>query len=201
MQASTETSPAPRRSYRLLWLVLVVCLAPAVASYFMYYLTPPSGRTNYGELVEPQRAMPALNLKHLDGQAFDPARLRGKWVMVQVDSGDCDAACVAKLYAMRQVRTTTGKDRDRIERVWLIADAAPLSTVLMREYDGTRRLRAQPGELEGFLALPAEDHARMSEHIWLIDPLGNLMLRWPRDADPNRMKKDLGKLLKASRVG
>ena len=201
MQASTETSPAPRRSYRLLWLVLAVCLAPAVASYFMYYLSPPSGRTNYGDLVEPQRALPALNLKHLDGQAFDPARLRGKWVMVQVDSGDCDAACAAKLYAMRQVRTTTGKDRDRIERVWLITDSAPLSTVLMREYDGTRFLRAQTAELEAFLALPAEPNARLADPIWLIDPLGNLMLRWPRDADPNRMKKDLGKLLKASRVG
>ncbi|MEG2155568.1 MAG: cytochrome C oxidase subunit I [Burkholderiaceae bacterium] len=200
MQASTELKP-PRWRNGKLWLVLAVCLAPAIASYFMYYALPPAGRTNYGELVEPQRPLPALSLNHLDGKAFDAERLRGKWVMVQVDGGDCDADCVAKLYSMRQVRTTTGKDRDRIERLWLVADAAPLSTVLMREYDGTVFLRARPAELASFLALPEGAQAQLADHIWLIDPLGNLMLRWPRAADPNRMKKDIAKLLKASRVG
>ena len=69
----------------------------------------------------------------------------------------------------------------------------------MREHDGTLFLRAQPAELERFLALP--EGGRLIDHIWLIDPLGNLMLRWPKDADPNKMKRDVNKLLKASRVG
>lgn len=201
MQASSEIPAAPRRSHRALWLLLLVCVAPVLASYFFYYLMPPAGRTNYGELIEPQRPLPALTLHQLDGQAFDRARWSGKWVMLVTGGGACDAACEQRLYAMRQVRATTGKDRDRIERVWLVTDSAPLSTVLMREHDGTHLLRAQPQELANWLALPADAPAPAADHIWLIDPLGNLMLRWPRDADPNRMKKDIAKLLKASRVG
>jgi len=199
MSAARKTPP--RRSLRALWLVLAVCIAPVLASYYFYFVAPPKGRTNYGELIEPQRPLPELKLVHLDGRAFDASRWRGKWVMVQVDSGDCDAECVAKLYAMRQVRSTTGKDRERVERVWLVSDRAPLSTVLMREYDGTDLVRADAAELEKFLALPTGTQSRLADHIWLIDPLGHLMLRWPKDADPNRMKHDVTRLLKASRVG
>lgn len=202
MPDPTESSSrpgVPRRSSRMLWLVLAVCAAPVIASYLAYYVFPPEGRTNYGELVLPQRPVPALSLAQLDGTPFDAQSLRGKWVMVQVAPGDCDAACAERLYNMRQVRATTGRERDRIERVWLVSDAAPLSTVIMREHDGTHFLRAQPAELERFLALP--EGGRLNDHIWLIDPLGNLMLRWPKDADPNKMKRDVNKLLKASRVG
>lgn len=199
MQPSPESAAPPRRSNRALWLLLAVCVSPVIASYFFYYVMPPAGRTNYGELVEPQRPLPALELRQLDGAPFDAERWRGKWLMLVAGGGDCDAECVQRLYAMRQVRATTGKDRDRIERAWLITDAAPLSTVLMREYDGTHLLRAQPQQVAAWLA--ADPQARFGERIWLVDPLGNLMLSWPANADPNRMKKDVAKLLKASRVG
>lgn len=196
--SSNSTVPA-QRSYRMLWLVLAVCAAPVIASYFAYYVFPPEGRTNYGELVVPQRPLPPLSLRQLDGTPFEARSLLGKWVMVQVAPGDCDAACAERLYNMRQVRATTGRERDRIERVWLVSDAAPLSTVIMREHDGTLFLRAEPAELERFLDVPPG--GRLTDHIWIIDPLGNQMLRWPRDADPNKMKRDMNKLLKASRVG
>jgi hypothetical protein len=88
-----------------------------------------------------------------------------------------------------------------VQRVWLIVDDAPLATSVIREYDGTMFLRARADEVAAFLPLPAEDGARLADHVWLVDPLGNLMLRWPKDADPSRMKKDLIKLLKASKIG
>ncbi|UCG97048.1 MAG: cytochrome C oxidase subunit I [Burkholderiales bacterium] len=202
----TETVPASRpashwRRYRTLYLLLAVCVAPVLASYTAYYLLPPSGRTNYGTLVEPQRPLPALSLRRLDGTAVQAASLRGSWLMVQVDGGACDAACEQKLWKMRQVRLTTGKDADRVQRLWLIVDEAPLATLVMREYDGTLFLRARADELAAFLPLPAEPGAGLAGPIWLIDPLGNLMLRWPKDADPSRMKKDLIKLLKTSKIG
>ena len=202
----TETAPSAQpgshwRRYRTLYLLLAVCVAPVIASYTAYYLLPPSGRTNYGALIEPQRPLPALALRRLDGTEVSVASLRGSWLMVQVDAGACDAACDRKLWQMRQVRLTAGKDADRVQRVWLVIDDAPLATTVMREYDGTLFLRARADELAGFLPLPDEPAARLAHHIWLIDPLGNLMLRWPRDADPNRMKKDLIKLLKASGIG
>lgn len=194
-------APSHWRRYRMLYLLLAVCVAPVIASYTAYYLLPPAGRTNYGALVEPQRPLPALSLRRLDGTAVEAASLRGSWLMVQVDGGECDAACAKKLWQMRQVRLTTGKDADRVGRVWLIVDEAPLATSVIREYDGTDFLRASAGEVAAFLPLPAEPGARLADHIWLIDPLGNLMMRWPKDADPNRMKKDLIRLLKASGIG
>jgi len=194
-------APSHWRRYRMLYLLLAVCVAPVIASYTAYYLLPPSGRTNYGALVEPQRPLPALSLRRLDGTAVEAASLRGSWTMVQVDGGECDAACTKKLWQMRQVRLTTGKDADRVGRVWLIVDEAPLATSVIREYDGTMFLRARADEVAAFLPLPAGPGARLADHIWLIDPLGNLMMRWPKDADPNRMKKDLIRLLKASGIG
>lgn len=198
--------PAPPQShwrrYRSLYLVLLVCAAPVLASYTAYYLLPPTGRTNYGALVDPQRPLPELTLHRLDGTAVPAAAaLRGAWTMVQVDSGGCDAACERKLWKMRQVRLTTGRDADRVQRAWLIVDDAPLATSLIREYDGTLLLRARADEIAAFLAVEPGAGTRVSDHIWLIDPLGNLMLRWPKDADPNRMKKDMVKLLKASGIG
>jgi hypothetical protein len=198
--AASAPPPSHWRRYRTLYLLLAVCVAPVFASYTAYYLLPPSGRTNYGALVEPQRPLPELSLRRLDGSAVAAASLRGSWLMVQVDTGACDAACRKKLWQMRQVRLTTGRDADRVQRVWLITDHAPLATEVLREYDGTLFLRARPDEVAAFLA-PEAPAAALAEHIWLVDPLGNLMLRWPKDADPSRMKKDLIKLLKVSGIG
>jgi hypothetical protein len=200
--ATQPAAPAARthwRRYRALYLLIAVCVAPVVASYLAYYVIPPAGRTNYGELILPQRPMPALGLSRPDGLPYDPLALRGSWLMVKVDGGACDEACLRQLWLMRQLRTMQGKDADRIERVFLVADAVTPDAALLREFEGTLVLRAGRAELEGFL--PAAEGVRLEEHIFLIDPLGNLMLRWPKDADPTRMKRDLGKLLKASRVG
>lgn len=198
---TAASSPSHWRRYRTLYLLLAVCIAPVIASYTAYYLLPPSGRTNYGALIEPQRPLPALSLHRLDGTPLPATSLRGSWSMLTVDDGACDEACAKKLWQMRQVRLTTGKDADRVQRIWLVVDEAPLATAVMREYDGTTFLRARADEVAAFLPLPAEPGATVADHIWLIDPLGNLMMRWPKDADPNRMKKDLVKLLKASKVG
>lgn len=189
------------RRYRILYLVLAVCAAPVLASYYLYYVSPPAGRTNYGELVQPQRPLPPLALRALSGAPFDAAALRGHWVMLHVDSGQCAEACQKKLWNMRQVRLATGKERDRIERLFLIVDDAPLTTLLLREYEGTRFVRAERAELTRFLELPQNGETRLEDHVWLIDPLGNLMLRWPPAADPSRMKRDMERLLRASRIG
>ncbi len=195
-----------RRGYRPLILVAVLCIAPVVASYLAYYLAPPSGRTNYGELVLPQRGTPALALRTLSGASYDLRSLRGRWVLLQVDRGECADACQRKLWNMRQVRLTTGRERERVARVTLFSDQTPLAANLLRDYDGTVFARADQRELQRFLLPPesagaAGDDSALADHIWIIDPLGNLMLRWPKNADPNRMKKDLARLLAASRIG
>ena len=199
--ADPVSPEVPRPPSRLkLWLVVAVCAAPVIASYYAYYFVRPDARSNYGALIEPQRPMPALQLKTLDGHPFDNSELRGKWVMLMVAGGDCAAACSERLYHLRQVRLTTGKDRDRVLRVWLIPDAAPLPTTVIREYDGTAMLRADPAQIASWLTVDGTSGG-YADHIYMVDPLGNLMMQFPRDADPSKTKRDVAKLLRASRIG
>ncbi len=176
--------------------IAALCLAPFVAAYIAYFYWQPQRGTNYGELIA---AHPLIDppLRLMDQRAFRLSELRGKWVLLQLDRSDCAAACRAKLYDMRQVRLAQGREMERVERVWLILDEAPLETLLLREYDGTRMLRAAGSPILAEFA-PA---GGARDHIYLIDPLGNLMLRFPRDADPRKMYKDLSRLLRASRIG
>jgi cytochrome oxidase Cu insertion factor (SCO1/SenC/PrrC family) len=183
-----------------LFAVIAVCAAPLIASYLTYYVIKPQGRTNYGTLVDPRAyPMPALNVTSLDGKPITLDAYKGKWMMVQVNDADCQEPCRKRLHDMRQLRLAQGKDMDRIERIWLITDDKPLETIVMREYDGTQMLRVKPDALKAWL--PVEQGTTAADHIYIIDPLGNLMMRFPKDADPNKIKKDLSKLLKASRIG
>jgi cytochrome oxidase Cu insertion factor (SCO1/SenC/PrrC family) len=176
--------------------IAALCLAPFIAALIAYYYGQPRGGMNYGELI-PARPLIDPPLRHLDQRAFKLSELKGKWILLQLDQADCAAPCRAKLYNMRQVRLAQGREMERVERVWLILDEAPLETQLMREYDGTRMLRATDSPLLAEFP-PA---GGVVDHIYLIDPLGNLMLRFPRDADPRKMHNDLARLLRASRIG
>lgn len=189
-------SESARSSRINLWLIAVLCATPVAASYFAFYFAPPAGRTNYGELLATGPLSDA-RLELADGMAFQLSRLRGKWVLLMVDSGHCDEFCRRKLFTLRQLRLSQGKDFERIERAWLISDdvAPPAATV--GDYQGTWLIRAAGSEL--LRQLPAE--RALADHIYVVDPLGNLVLRYPRDADPNRIIKDLARLLKTSRIG
>lgn len=197
--APRATPGNPRRQRLMLLLVLAVCLAPVVASYLLYYVFPPAGRSNYGDLIEPQRPVPPLRLGTLDGEPYTLDSLKGQWVLLHADQAACGSGCAEKLFMIRQLRTMTGKDRTRIERVWLVTDEAAVDPRIPPAYEGTVMLRGDREQLVRWLPVP--DGARIEDFFYVVDPLGNLMMRYPRDADPAKVRKDLGKLLKASRVG
>ena len=196
-----QTSNTNQRKGRWkLMAVLLVCAAPMIASYLTYYVIKPSGRTNYGTLLDPKaHPIPQLGALTLDGKPSGLEAYKGKWVMLNVDGGACEQACKDQLVQMRQLRIMTGKDRDRVERVWLVTDNTPLDTVLMKVIEGTDMLRVQPEAVAKWL--PVEQGGNAADHIYLIDPLGNLMMRFPKNAEPAKVKKDIGKLLKASAIG
>jgi len=181
-----------------LYGLIAITVLPIAAAYIAYYVVPPAGRTNYGTLLVPQRPIPELPMQNLDGTRFDLRKLAGSWVLLMVDGGDCDKPCADKLLMMRQQRTMTGKDREKVERVWLISDQEPLPIALMREYEGTHFVRAPEQSLRTLLVLPDTEGARLQDHIWLVDPLGNLMLRWPKNPEVNGVKRDIARLLKVS---
>lgn len=185
-----------RHSRINLLLVGALCAAPVIASYVAYYFAGPGGHINYGELME-TRPLPAARLQLTDGTAFQLSRLKGKWILLMVDSGGCDEFCQRKLFTVRQLRLAQGKDMDRIERAWLVSDDIAPSAAVVGGYQGTWMIRAAGSELLG--QLPAK--GALADHIYVVDPLGNLVLRYPRDADPLRIIKDLARLLKTSRIG
>jgi hypothetical protein len=188
----------PRRLDRRFTLLLIAAVAalPLVAAYVLYFFWRPSALTNYGELLAPTSIADAT-ARHLDGTPFDFGALRGKWVLVVVDSGACDEFCQGKLYRIRQVRLTQGQNMERIERAWLIDDDAQPASRVSADFAGTHQIKAKGSTL--LTRLPAQTSARA--HIYIVDPLGNVMMRYAGDADATGMKKDLSRLLRASRIG
>jgi hypothetical protein len=202
-EAPQATATRSRGRWKL-FAVLLVCAAPLIASYVAYYVVKPTSRTNYGMLIDPRSyPIPPLASTTLDGRPETLAQYKGKWIMLKVGGGACDQACQEQLFEMRQLRVMQGKNRDRIERVWLVTDREPLDTIVMREFDGTHMLRAPGDAVRAWL--PADAGTTPEEHIYLIDPLGNLMMSFPKDPDRpqarKKMNKDIGKLLKASAIG
>jgi hypothetical protein len=185
------------RNRWVLGLFLLICAAPIVASYLAYYVVKPTSRTNYGTLIEPQRPVPPLVATTLDGQPFDLSTLAGRWLMISVDQAHCGVPCATKLFEMRQLRLIVGKDQDRIERVWFITDEAAVPAAVLAAYPGTVMLRADEAELSKWL--PADDS--IANHLYLVDPHQHLMMSYPNDPDPYRIKRDLVKLLGASEIG
>lgn len=159
-------------------LIGAVCLAPLLAGWLLYFFDwRPAATGNYGELITPRL---------LSGAPFDA--LRGKWVLVTFDAAACDAYCEKKLYLIRQLRRTQGKDMERVERLWAVTDGGKPRPELLAVIEGTR-------------VVSFDDKSFARDYIYLVDPLGNLMLRFPRDPEPSKMVKDLTRLLKYSSIG
>ena len=191
--------PKARHARWKLLLLLLVCVSPVVASYFTYYVVRPEGRRNFGELVQPQRPMPDLAVTALDGRPERLQALRGQWLLVSVASGACDAACQNHLYLQRQMRESLGKDKERLDWVWLVTDGAPLPDTIQPGLKEATVLRVDATALAQWLE-PEAGHA-LSDHLYVVDPMGNWMMRFPPSLDTAaaaKAKKDLERLLRAS---
>ena len=186
------------------WMVLLialVCVAPVIASYFTYYvIKPKGGTTSYGTLIDPQRPIPeSMVVTGEDGKPMKLASLRGRWLMISVDSSTCDKDCVTKLYFMRQVRATQAGERERIVNVFLRTDANKVPDVVDNAYKDTEMLIADPKDVAAWL--PVDQGTQLTDHIYMVDPNGNLMMRFPKDPNPSKIKGDVTKLLKNSSIG
>jgi surfeit locus 1 family protein len=194
--SSGGSSPTPRRGRHTLLLITLVALSPIVAAYVAYYWLAPSTRVNYGELLDAQPA-PAISGAYLDGKPFELAELRGRWVLLVVSGPDCGDACRRALQATRVARTIQGREQDRVARAWLQPAAAPPPPAeLLAGNPGLVAARAAPGELA---RLPIDSGGAAG--ILLLDPRGNLVLRYGDDPDIRRLAKDLERLLRASQIG
>lgn len=177
--------------------VLLVCAAPVIASYFTYYVIRPEGRRNYGELIDPQRPMPDLAAVAPDGSRIALPALKGQWLLLSVAGGACDTTCEQHLYFQRQLRESLGREKARLDRVWLVSDDAAIPDKLTTALFGSTVLRVS-GLDQWLQAAPGK---RLQDHLYVVDPLGNWMMRFPANMDAAgaaKAKRDLERLLRAS---
>ncbi len=192
--------------------VLLVCAAPVIASYFTFYVVRPGAQRNYGTLIPlatraPELAasakindLPDIKAVALDGTVSNLRAFRGQWLLVSVAGAACDVACQQRIYLQRQMRESLGRDKDRLDRVWLIIDDQPVASTLVAQVQSANvdayALRVPQSALAQWLK--PDTGQQLVDHLYLIDPIGRWMMRFPADIDPTKAKRDLERLLRAS---
>lgn len=179
------------RQRRKLLLLVAIFFLPIAASFLLYYATDwrPRAQSNHGELFMPARPMPEA-----------AAKLNGKWVLAYVGNGGCDADCQRSLVFARQTRLSLGQDADRVERALLATSDCCDLAYLDREHAGIKVFDvSEPGARDALLAVvPPQDR---QHSLYIIDPLGNLVMRYDTREEPRGLLSDLKKLLRLSHIG
>jgi hypothetical protein len=158
----------------------------------------PSGSSSKGELITPARPLSAQGLRAPDGTAANGDVLQGKWSVVYVGDGACDADCRETLVYARQSRLALNNEMTRVQLV-LLATANCCAPDLGQHVPGIRVLDATSPDAAPLLAqFPAE---RRAKSLFIVDPLGNLMMRHDARQTSKDLLTDLKKLLKLSHIG
>ncbi|MDD5030901.1 MAG: hypothetical protein PHH58_15625 [Rhodoferax sp.] len=181
--------------------IALLCSMPFLLAYFAFYVVRPHGEASFGALIVPARAMPQAIATTLDGAAVPLTTLKGQWLLIKVDGGACVQDCQKQLLLLRQLRLTLAKDMERVDWLWLISDAAPVDAALRGglQKDRASVLRLAPQTLQQWLA-PTTAGALQSS-IFVVDPMGNAMMRFPAQMDTAgaaKARRDLEHLLRAS---
>ncbi|MDE2451471.1 MAG: cytochrome oxidase assembly protein [Gammaproteobacteria bacterium] len=202
---ATDTRQLRSRNLRTLGALAALFFLPLLASGWLYYGTSwrPGGHINHGELIQPPRPLPRVSLARVpiggDIAASDPALFRRSWTLVYVGDGSCDASCRGTLYVMRQTRLALGTDMTRLARVFLVTSDCCAKDFLAREHAGITVLDAtSAGGATLLNRFPAGDR---SHTLFVVDPLGNLMMRYDVRRDPRGLLVDLKRLLELSQIG
>ncbi|MDS4041621.1 MAG: hypothetical protein RKP20_10635 [Candidatus Competibacter sp.] len=203
LSIDSSAIPPPWRQRLFLLFVIACFVVPLAAAWLLVGHWRPEGSVQHGELLNPARPLPDLRFDSADGHPSDRAGLRGRWVLVYVGSAaECDARCRTGLYDMRQIRLALGKDMERIKTV-LLLDQAPeagLRQWLTSEHAAMTVGVADPSTRDALLEAFTRP-GRAGEWIYLLDPLGNLLMRYPIDVEPRGLLKDLQRLLQWSKIG
>ncbi len=196
-------------SKQALVLLGLMFMAPAFVAWVMHNSSEqgwrPEGTTNRGMLVHPARPL-TLPAEMIIADIPANDYLQGKWTLLYIGDADCDAVCNENLYKMRQVRTAQNEHMRRVQQLYLVLDEAvpeSLQTLLDNEYKKMAVTRATAGQADQIAPYFLIDGVSMqgAERVYIVDPLGNLMMFYPQDANPSGMLKDLKKLLKFSKIG
>lgn len=190
-----------KRNLRTVGLLAAIFFLPLIVSFYMYYGSDwrPVASTAHGELYQPARPLPAAELRDSKGEVAPVNVFSEKWALVYVGSGACDDACKNSLYFMRQTRLSLNNEMTRVNRFFLATAACCDNDFLDREHPGLVSLDASgPNAAALIAAFPAPDRERS---LYIVDPLGNLVMRYDTRDTPKGLLDDLKKLLKLSHIG
>ena len=203
----TLRSAHDRRQRRLLIGLALIFFGPLGVSFYLYYghgSWHPGGRVNAGDLIVPPRPLPSLALPLQSSGETDSEFLRRKWTLLYVQQGPCAERCRNSLYETRQVRLALDRDMDRVQRVFIAdGDCCDLQ-FLHEQHPDLLAIRMSPAAAPLLALLPrggAGDKDANAHRIYLIDPLGNLMMLYTADAAPRGMLEDMKRLLRLSSIG
>jgi hypothetical protein len=183
--------------------ILLACSLPVLIAYFVFYVVRPQGEAGFGELINPVLPMPEVQVVSMDGIQRPLQTLKDQWLLVKVDGGVCQQDCQRQLSVLRQFRLMLGKDMDRVDWVWLVNDSAAVDPKLTANlsHDAATVLRIDPNILSGWLPVPTGKV--LQDFFYVVDPMGNAMMRFPSRLDSAaaaKAKRDMEHLLKASMV-
>jgi len=201
MSATTDDA-LRRRNLRTVLGLAALFFVPLALAFVLYYGTAwrPAGSSSHGELIDPVRPLPAVALAPLGSTPADAQPFTaGKWTLVYVGAGRCDDACRRALFVMRQTRILLNEDMPRVRRSFLVTGECCDREFLDREHAGLQLFDAAAPAAAPLLAqFPQSDRA---QSLYIVDPLGNLMMRFDSRQDPKGLLDDLNKLLKLSHIG
>jgi hypothetical protein len=196
-----ESALVRTRNLRTVGALAALFLLPLALAFYTYYATDwrPVGRVNHGTLISPARPLPAVALARAPGSdGAAAATLRGGWTLVYLGDGACDADCRAALLVMRQTRLSLNNEMTRVARVFLVTGECCAGSARGAEA-GLAVLDASGSAAAPLLAqFPAAERAHS---IYVVDPLGNLMMSYDARVDPHGLLEDLRMLLRLSHIG
>ena len=200
-----------KKSKKPFWVLTILLLLFAIPLLLAWFFTAENdhlgqGTTNHGQLLLPPLDLSKLDLRDNQSQSILPSLWKGRWLLLYVSHGTCNEACAKDLYYLRQIRTATGKYSERVQRGVLTfsdqAADAKLQQMLNTEFAGTLHLVTTSAGFANFIRnTPDEKLALQQGGIYLVDPLGNVLMRYQQNTDPMGIYKDLMRLLKISNIG
>ncbi len=196
-----QTSVSSSRKTML--LLMAVFIGPLLLAWFLFANhdnLPIPGAKTHGQLVHPARPFDDFTLQGLDDTPYTLADLQGSWTLLYLGSSECDLYCQASLFKMRQVRLRLGREMSRVQRLYLLTDNRDLDTLqeLLGEHRG---MRAAVLDGDGATIVNKTFGELPKGHIYMVDPLGNLMMQYPPDATSRGILKDIKRVLKVSKIG
>ena len=195
-----------KRNNRPFWALLALFGISYIAAWVFYMsddMLGMSKTSNYGELVSPVQPIGAIALQRMDGSQLNTKELRGKWLLISVGDSGCEQSCQENFYKMRQIRRAMAKDRSRVNRMFLMTDNGQQASLQekLKDYEGMEVIGGSGTAVKKLLTILSIPGNDIKDRVFIIDPIGNLMMRYPSEAEPEEMLKDLKRLLKVSKIG